>query len=219
MFRCDIKMMLMSVKSPVPGGHSGNNFVCIYFFRSRWPRGLRRISEAACLLELQGWIPPGVWLSVSCKCCVLSGRGLCDGLNTRPEESYCVCVCVWMSLNATRCNNNSLHIQWGDTSQVMKERSFSLTHSSKMIYTDDPTSVTNIWRWVQTVEFLSIQFSPTSRYFRSITSKRPLFPLLLCTQNFPLGDIITWITGPIFYCPKIVENKLILIFGLSWKLS
>jgi hypothetical protein len=27
-------------------------------------------------------------MSVSCECCVLSGRGLCDGLITRPEESY-----------------------------------------------------------------------------------------------------------------------------------
>jgi len=25
---------------------------------------------------------------VYCECCVLSGRGLCDGLITRPEESY-----------------------------------------------------------------------------------------------------------------------------------
>jgi len=25
---------------------------------------------------------------VCCDCCVLSGRGLCDGLITRPEESY-----------------------------------------------------------------------------------------------------------------------------------
>jgi len=23
-----------------------------------------------------------------CECCVLSGRGLCDGLITRPEKSY-----------------------------------------------------------------------------------------------------------------------------------
>jgi hypothetical protein len=33
---------------------------------------------------------------VCCKCCVLSGRGLCDELGTRPEESYrlwCVVVC------------------------------------------------------------------------------------------------------------------------------
>ena len=27
-------------------------------------------------------------MSVSCECCVLSGRGLCDGLITRPEKSY-----------------------------------------------------------------------------------------------------------------------------------
>jgi hypothetical protein len=33
-------------------------------------------------------IPPRAWMSVSCKCCVMSGRGLCDGLITRPEESY-----------------------------------------------------------------------------------------------------------------------------------
>jgi hypothetical protein len=25
---------------------------------------------------------------VCCECCVLPGRGLCDGLITRPEESY-----------------------------------------------------------------------------------------------------------------------------------
>ena len=35
-------------------------------------------------------------MSVCCECCVLSGRGFCDGLITRPEESYqlwCVVVC------------------------------------------------------------------------------------------------------------------------------
>jgi len=35
-------------------------------------------------------------MSVSCECCVLSGRGLCGGLITRPEESYrlwCVFEC------------------------------------------------------------------------------------------------------------------------------
>jgi hypothetical protein len=30
----------------------------------------------------------GAWMSVSCECCVLSGRGLCDGPIPRPEESY-----------------------------------------------------------------------------------------------------------------------------------
>jgi len=27
-------------------------------------------------------------MSVCCECCVLSGRGLCDELMTRPEECY-----------------------------------------------------------------------------------------------------------------------------------
>jgi len=39
---------------------------------------------------------------VCCECCVLSGRGLCDELITRPEESYrmwCVVVCDLENLN------------------------------------------------------------------------------------------------------------------------
>ena len=56
--------------------------------RSQWPRGLRRRSAAARMLRLWDRIPPGAWIFVCCECCVLSGRGLCDGLNIRSEESY-----------------------------------------------------------------------------------------------------------------------------------
>jgi hypothetical protein len=50
-------------------------------------------ATAAPLLGLWVRIPPGAWMSVCCECCVLSGRGLCEGLITRPEESYQVwCV-------------------------------------------------------------------------------------------------------------------------------
>ena len=45
-------------------------------------------STAACLLRSWVRILPGAWMFVCCECCVLSGRGLCDGLITRPEESY-----------------------------------------------------------------------------------------------------------------------------------
>ena len=68
------------------------HFVC----QSHWPRGLRRRSLTAHLLRLWVWIPPGAWVFVCCECYVLSGRGLCDRLITRPEESYrpwCVIVC------------------------------------------------------------------------------------------------------------------------------
>ena len=56
--------------------------------RSQWPRGLRSKSAYARLMRLWVRIPPGAWMSVCCECCMLSGRGLCDELITRPEESY-----------------------------------------------------------------------------------------------------------------------------------
>jgi len=64
--------------------------------RSQWPRGVRGRIVVARLLRFWVRIPPGAWMSVSCECCVLSGRSLCDGPITRPEESYrlwCVVVC------------------------------------------------------------------------------------------------------------------------------
>ena len=63
--------------------------------RSQWPRFLRRRSAAARLLRSWVRIPPEGWMFVCCECCVLSGRGLCDELITRPEESYRLwCVVV-----------------------------------------------------------------------------------------------------------------------------
>ena len=59
-------------------------------------RGLRRRSAAARLLRSWVQIPPGAWMFVCCECCMLSCRGLCDELITRPEESYrlwCVVMC------------------------------------------------------------------------------------------------------------------------------
>ena len=64
--------------------------------RSQRPRGLTRRSVAARLLRSWVRIPPGAWIFICCECCVLSGRGLCDELITRPEQSYrlwCVVVC------------------------------------------------------------------------------------------------------------------------------
>ena len=46
----------------------------------------------------RSWVrmPLGAWMFVCCEYCVLSGRGLCDELITRPEETHrlwCVIVC------------------------------------------------------------------------------------------------------------------------------
>ena len=61
-----------------------------YSFHSPIPAAAR--SKAwVCGRSLAGIVgsnPPGAWMSVSCECSVLSGRGFCVGLITRPEESY-----------------------------------------------------------------------------------------------------------------------------------
>ena len=60
----------------------------------QWPRSLRHGCGAICLLGLWVRIPTGKQMPVCCECWVLSGRGLCDGLITRPELSYRLwCVC------------------------------------------------------------------------------------------------------------------------------
>jgi hypothetical protein len=77
---------------------------------SQWPRGLRRESAASRLLGLRVRIPPEAWMSVCCECCVLSGRDLCVGLITRPEEYYRLwCVWVW----SRSLDNEEAPAHWG----------------------------------------------------------------------------------------------------------
>jgi hypothetical protein len=69
--------------------------------RSRTLKGTPK-SAAVRLLRLRVWIPPGSWMSVSSERCVLSDRGLCDKLITRPEESYRLCCVVVCDLETSR---------------------------------------------------------------------------------------------------------------------
>ena len=75
--------------------------------RSQWPRGLRRRSTAACLLRSWVRIPPGAWMFVCCECSVLSGRGICDELITRPEESHRLWFVVVCDLETSRMGSKS----------------------------------------------------------------------------------------------------------------
>jgi len=54
--------------------------------------------------NIRSWvrIPPRAWIFVCCECRVLSGRGLCDELITRPEESYRLCCVVVCDLETSR---------------------------------------------------------------------------------------------------------------------
>ena len=62
-------------------------------------------SKAARLLRSWVRIPPRAWMSVWCECCVLSGRGLCDELITRPKESYRMWYVVVCYLEKTNLVN------------------------------------------------------------------------------------------------------------------
>ena len=66
------------------------------------PVGFEPTISAGCLLRSWVWIPPGAWLFVCCECRVLSGRGLCDELITRPAESYRLCCVVVCDLETSR---------------------------------------------------------------------------------------------------------------------
>jgi len=75
----------------------------------QWPRGLGRRSVTACLLRLWTRIPPEAWM-FDVMTVLSSDRGLCDGLITRPEETFrlwCVIVCdletSWMRRHILRC--------------------------------------------------------------------------------------------------------------------
>jgi len=64
-----------------------------------WPNPVASRPTATRLLGLRVRTPPGVCVCLLWVFFFFSGRGLCVGLITRPEESYrmCVCVCVCVS--------------------------------------------------------------------------------------------------------------------------
>ena len=47
---------------------------------------------------------------VRCECCMLSGRGLCDELITRPEEFYRLCCVVVCDLETSRMGAPYIYI-------------------------------------------------------------------------------------------------------------
>ena len=89
---CDLETSWMRRSWPTGGLlREKKNTLC----RSQWPRGLWRRSAAALPAEIVGSNPTG-GMDVCCECRVLSGRGLCDELITRPKEScrlWCVVLC------------------------------------------------------------------------------------------------------------------------------
>jgi len=69
--------------------------------RFQQPRGLRPRSAATYLLRSWVRIPLEAWIFVCCEC-LLSGRGLCDKLITRPEKPYRLWYVVVCDLETSR---------------------------------------------------------------------------------------------------------------------
>ena len=63
---------------------------------------------------------------VCCECCVLSGRGLCDELITRPEESYRLWSVVVCDLETSRKRKALAH--WGLSCQKQRNKHEGLVH-------------------------------------------------------------------------------------------
>ena len=64
--------------------------------RSRWPSCIKTHICSRFFAGIAGSNPSGYMVCVSFECCVLSGRGFCEELVTRPEEFFwlcCVTVC------------------------------------------------------------------------------------------------------------------------------
>ena len=71
----------------------------------RWdsnPQSQQASGPSARLLRSWVQIPRGAWIFVCRECRVLSDRGLCDELITRPEESCRLCCVVVCDLETSR---------------------------------------------------------------------------------------------------------------------
>ena len=72
---------------------------------------------------------------VCCECCVLSGIGLCDGLITRPEESYRLCRAAVCDLETSKRRRLkpatglwTIHPQGCDVKKTNKQTKFYTHH-------------------------------------------------------------------------------------------
>jgi len=70
-------------------------------------------------------------MSVCCECCVLSGRGLCDELITRPEESYQLWYVV-CDLETTKIlvNEEETKAHWGAIAPREKLYIYDIKHAT-----------------------------------------------------------------------------------------
>ena len=87
-------------------------------WRLGWEMSAKCQGNAARLLRSWVRIPPGAWIFVCFECRVLSDRGLCDELITRPEESYRLCCVLVCDLETSRTGAPYIYIYIYDISSL-----------------------------------------------------------------------------------------------------
>ena len=156
--------------------------------RSQWPRRLRRRSAAACLLRSWARIPPGAWTFVCCECCVLSGRGLCDELITRPEESYRLCCVVVCDVETSRIG--APYTEWGKiTSLNFKVNNKKTIWVTKILFLDTETTTWEVLNHTAPVAHVFLINTAWNMEMRFITKKnnsvvrQPFDQVLTCLYS------------------------------------
>ena len=78
--------------------------------------------------EIVVWNPTrAAWMSVCCECCVLSGRGICNELITRPEEYYWLWRVVVCDLKTSWMRRLWPH--WGGVCRVTENKVLNIGES------------------------------------------------------------------------------------------
>jgi hypothetical protein len=151
--------------------------------RSQWPRGLRRRSAAAWLLGLDSNPARGMDVCLLCLYVVLScvGRGLCDGLITRPGVlPYVSIVCDQENLNGWGKPQ-----QWGKVLRkkiiifVVRNLRLFITSSASCPFSDQQCSP--LWQAeprislnnVEPISYPNMAIKVSLRLFCPITAKWP----------------------------------------------
>ena len=107
------------------------------------------VGPAARLLRSWIRIPPRAWIFVCCGCRVLSSRGLCDELITRPEESYRLCCVVVCDLETSRIGVPCIYI-------------YDISSLRVNLKTVADISLSWQWDYVQRKHFRDIKWKLTS---------------------------------------------------------
>ena len=109
--------------------------------------------QAAHLLRSWVRIPPRAWIFVCCERRVLSGRGLCDELISRPEESYrlwCVVVC---DLETSRMRR-----PWPALGRSATKKKRKYLKMSQTSLKSDKDNGVFIWRRMSIYDNISVNF-------------------------------------------------------------